>query len=130
VNRKVIAFIATMLLLAAIIIFCLFAQMFLFDTSEELGKSLEAIESMIDNSDWEGSEKDFERLREDWNSVKGRWAALTHHDEIDNIDATFAKLGEYIKSKDSSSALAELSSLIQLIRHVPRKETLTLENIL
>ena len=57
------------------------------------------------------------------------WAILIDHTEIDNIDMALAKIEQYIKTGEKGLALGELSSLELLIRHIPDKEKLSLENI-
>lgn len=88
-----------------------------------------SLEESIKQNLWDEAENRFKKLDSAWQKTKSLWTVLLNHTEIDNIDLTLAKLEQYIKTQEQGLALAEISSLKLLIRHIPEKEKLTLENI-
>lgn len=88
-----------------------------------------SLEESIKQNLWDEAENRFKKLDSAWQKTQSLWTVLLNHTEIDNIDLTLAKLEQYIKTQEQGLALAEISSLKLLIRHIPEKEKLTLENI-
>jgi hypothetical protein len=107
----------------------IFAQKVLSSTSNELESYIINIENSTASKDWNTAEQNLNQIQNKWASVKGTWAILVDHQEIDNIDVTLTRMQKYVLSRDTSSALAENSALLKFVRHIPKKETLTLENI-
>ena len=60
---------------------------------------------------------------------KKTWSTLIDHEEIDNIDMTFARLKAFLEAEDTSSALSEATMLIKSITHIPEREKLSLDNL-
>jgi squalene cyclase len=120
-----------LILLTIIIIgFSLYTQSYLNQTSVELEKHINTIESGIKAGDWNTVFKNLDETDARWKHSKKGWATLIDHQEIDNIDETLSRMQEFIKTKDVPSALAEASALKLYLRHIPDKESLNIENIL
>jgi len=106
-----------------------------FTISEVSGKSeillshCDGIKAGVRDGEWEKALEHLKRFDNFWNGVKPLWAILIDHTEIDNIDMALAKIEQYIKTGEKGLALGELSSLELLIRHIPDKEKVSLENI-
>lgn len=98
-------------------------------TSEVLLSHCNDIKAGVRDGEWEKALEHLKRFEDFWNGVKPLWAILIDHTEIDNIDMALAKIEQYIKTGEKGLALGELSSLELLIRHIPDKEKLSLENI-
>lgn len=113
----------------AIIIGGLFVSSSLNRTSARLETHILQMESRMRSNDWDAATESLVILKNDWDSVKGNWAMLIDHVEIDNIETTLSRLTEYISSHQSSMALAEASVLRQFVKHIPGKESFLLENI-
>lgn len=56
-------------------------------------------------------------------------AFFLDHQEIDNIQFTMTKTREYIANENTPLSCAHLAELKLMIKHVPKKESLTIENI-
>lgn len=117
------------LLTAVIIVVSAITQKVLFTTSGELEKYLAGVENDTVSGSWENADKSLKKVKEKWAGTKDIWAILIDHQEIDNIDVTLSRMEKFILSKDTSSALAEASALMKYVRHIPRKEALSIENI-
>ncbi|NLD47493.1 MAG: DUF4363 family protein [Clostridiaceae bacterium] len=95
----------------------------------DLEQQINEIESYTVNKDWSSAEESLSIIEENWNKVEKTWAVLLDHMEIDNIDISLIKMAEYIKTKDSALALAEISALKQYVKHIPEKESFNLKNL-
>ena len=97
--------------------------------SARLNGSLSLLEQDIENQDWKTAEKKLEEFHRRWDKISGIWSMLIDHNEIDSIELALAQLGSYVKSKEKTEALAQISALEKLIRHIPEKESPSLKNV-
>ena len=96
------------------------------------GKLLEQItyiETCVNNGEWVKANDAALMLNTDWEKTEGIWAIFTNHHEIDNISITLKNTVEYIKLKDTTDAIAYLSSLKHYIGHIPEMERIAIKNI-
>ncbi len=107
----------------------MFAQQKLVRDSALLGQWIEKTEGSIEAEDWNRAEGILKQINDDWMGVKGIWAALIDHEEIDNIDVTLSRLETLIKTEDTSASLSEAAALKKFINHIPDKEKLSFMNI-
>lgn len=124
--------IVTALVLLILVIFAvsLYTQSYLGRTSIGLEKHIDTIERGINAGDWKTVKENVDKTDTEWQHEKKKWAILIDHMEIDNIDETLSRMSEFVKTKDVPSALAEASALKLYLRHIPAKESLSIENIL
>ena len=120
---------AVSILVAIILGSSFISQRILSKTASELEKELSEVENSTVSNDWDRAEAGIKKVSEKWSGIKKTWAVLIDHLEIDNIDITLTKVEKYILCRDTSSALAEASTLMKYIRHIPRKEALNMENV-
>lgn len=126
-NLKVI--IPVFILVALIIGTSLFSQRILYITSTELEDGLMKVEKTAAANDWKASETYIKQIEGKWTGMKGVWAVLVDHQEIDNIDIALTRMQKYVQSRESGSALAETSAMLKYVRHIPKKGALNIENI-
>jgi hypothetical protein len=103
---------------------------YLHRSSDELEKSIDDATILVESKKWDPADKLLNDFEVRWNTTKYTWSILLDHFEIDNIDNSYTKAKEYVKSKDLPSAMAELKALKQYIEHIPKKEGFSLKNIL
>jgi hypothetical protein len=87
------------------------------------------IEENINKHLWDASKESLNNLKSTWKKAKAIWTILLNHTEIDNIDLAIVRIEQFINARETGLALAEISSLKLLFKHIPEKEKLTLENI-
>lgn len=107
----------------------LWMEKYLIISSEELAAHFEHLEQALSIQDWEEAGTVLNNSWDIWHKIKKNWAPLIDHEEIDKMDLSVARVAQYVNSKQHSLALAELSVLKLLIRHIPEKESLNLQNI-
>jgi len=112
------------------IAFGIYTNHYLAASSQKLESHMMQLEYKTRSEDWKDAGENLAVAKKEWEKTKKVWSMLIDHFEIDNIDATLSRVSMYIESKDKSSALAEVSVLRQYVRHIPRKESFILENIL
>lgn len=127
-NLKILALSAILLVL--VIGTSIFTLNTLSKNALELEQQINEIESYTINKDWSNAEKCLSSIKEDWDRVEKTWALLLDHMEIDNIEISLIKMAEYIKTKDYTLAMAEISTLKQYVKHIPEKEGFSLKNLL
>lgn len=106
-----------------------FIKRYLDSSTEKLIKQILSIEIFISNGEWERANDAALKLNADWEDTENIWTIFTNHHEIDNISITLKNTLEYIKLKDTTDAIAYLSSLKHYISHIPEMEKIALKNI-
>jgi len=99
-------------------------------TADDLVKRIDQIEAQVRQEKWDEAERTLAGVRSRWAEMKRWWAVFLDHQEIDNIDFTLVRIGEYLWAEDEELALGEAAALKEMVRHIPEKEAVTLENIL
>jgi hypothetical protein len=98
--------------------------------SETLQKQLIELEKHIDTEDWSQADTLYKSFKQKWVNIDHKWSMLIDHYEIDYINMDLGELEAYIKTQDKTNALAKISSLQLLVKHIPEKEYPSLKNIL
>ena len=112
-----------------IVVISFFSQRKLIRDSTVLGQSIEKIEESVESEGWDQAKAILKQISDDWMEVKGIWAALIDHAEIDNIDITLSRLEALIMIEDVSASLSEAAALRKYVNHIPNKEKLSFENV-
>jgi hypothetical protein len=102
---------------------------YLTASSEMLAANFEKLEEALTRKNWVQASEILNNTWEIWDKTKKNWAPLIDHQEIDQLDLAVARLTQYINNQEYSLSLAELSALKFLIRHIPEKERVNLQNI-
>jgi hypothetical protein len=98
-------------------------------TADTLISKSGVIKTDIENENWDRALSGLMEFKSFWNDVKSLWTILINHTEIDSIDMALARIEQYISTREKGLALGEMSLLELMIKHIPEKERLTLENI-
>lgn len=106
-----------------------YTQRILYNDSLRLEQSIDQIEKNTQAENWIQAENTVNQVNKIWSEVKGTWASLIDHEEIDNIDVTLSRLQILIQAKDIPSALSEAAALKKFINHIPDKERLSIRNV-
>ncbi len=115
--------------LAAIIIGSLTSIYYINNQSETMLELLSILEKHIDSENWDKADSAFKNFKDSWDKINPKWSMLIDHYEIDYINMDLGELDAYIKSEDKTNALAKMSSLQLLVKHIPEKEYVNLKNI-
>lgn len=98
--------------------------------AQRLDEDLSTLEETIKNQNWDTASEKLEDFHSRWDKVRSLWSMLIDHNEIDNIELLLSELVSYVDNKDKNESLSRMSSLKTLIKHIPKKESFNLENIL
>ncbi|MDF2531743.1 MAG: hypothetical protein K0R80_2385 [Clostridia bacterium] len=116
--------------LIAIITGSLMSIHYISNQSEALQKQLVDLEKHIDIEEWNQAAALYKSIKQKWVSIDHKWSMLIDHYEIDYINMDLGELEAYINARDKTNALAKISSLQLLVKHIPEKEYPSLKNIL
>ncbi len=99
-------------------------------SARNLTRDFDHVLNAIRDEDWKLAEDRIAAAHSTWEKHRQWWAVVIDHREIDNIEMSFSRIGEYIRYQDKALASAELTVLKKLIEHIPEKEKLNIKNIL
>lgn len=122
--------IVLLLIMAGLIVSALFAHDYLVTSAEHMSEQLSALILAVKTERWESAQSQMEQIHTDWHKVRLIWNVFTEHEEIDDMNGTLARLAGFIEEKEVPSSLAEGRAALQLLKHIPEKESLTLINLL
>lgn len=98
-------------------------------SSDEIVTNIDKASDAVKTSNWKNASSSMKRIDDKWNMTEKSWSLLTDHIEVDNIEMSMKKTGEYIDSMDTAQSLAELESLRFMVEHIYEKEQFNLKNI-
>lgn len=102
---------------------------FLEHGSDSLVVIAEDLQTEIYGQEWNKAQITFAVIKKNWQQMSKYWPMLIHHQEMDRIEESLTKLEVYLLYHEPSDAQAELRTLVKLIQHIPKKETLNLRNL-
>ncbi|NLJ75905.1 MAG: DUF4363 family protein [Peptococcaceae bacterium] len=117
------------IIFVAILSFGFWTNHLLQDATDEMVHKITQIEQALEESQWEQALANTDELEETWKEKTKWWPSFLDHQEIDNIEFTMTKTREYIAKENTPLSWAHLAELKLMIKHVPKKESLTIENI-
>jgi hypothetical protein len=128
--RKVVYFIPVVAITGAIIVAGMIMSRYLDTSANRLLKEVMAVQTALEDEDWQQSLDGIVTLREHWRRVETMWTIILDHAEIDNIWLSVARVEAAVNARDKEAAEQELGALKVLIEHIPEKESPSFENIL
>ena len=105
-------------------------QITLEKTSGKVIKKIDVLTLTAENGEWEDADTAMTELETSLENTSKWIAMFIDHKEIDMIISCFSKLKEYEKYRELPELMGETSTLRELMGHIPKKEALSLENIL
>lgn len=118
-----------LIIFAGIISFGFWINHQLKTSTDDLLLCIEQIEQEIQNNQWEKASTQTLKLAEMLDKKLKWWPTVLDHQEIDNIEFSLAKTGEYIAEENIVLSRGQLSELKMMIEHIPEKEAINLKNI-
>ncbi|WP_366923951.1 DUF4363 family protein [Metallumcola ferriviriculae] len=115
--------------LVVLVAFGLYSNSGLTSQAEELSNYFVDMELMVSDGEWQQAQKTLITMEQQWQKVQFHWDMIIEHHEMDNIDGSLAKLKKYLKTKDETLALGEISTVKHYLKHIPEKEAFNFQNI-
>ncbi|MGE5389524.1 MAG: DUF4363 family protein [Deltaproteobacteria bacterium] len=100
------------------------------ESTDRLSSQVEQVSDNIGQGDWSAARSGSDQMQRLWEKDARWWPVILDHQEIDNIEFSMARTTEYVRNQDLALAQGQLSELKLMVRHIPRKEKINLENIL
>ena len=98
--------------------------------TEKMTGQIERVMAEIDGQRWSEAQQQTARLEKSWHDNARWWPVFLDHQEIDNIEFSLAKVEKYVATRNVPLAQGQLSELHLMLKHIPEKEAVNLENIL
>lgn len=102
----------------------------LLDSTDKMTAHIEQIITDIEGQHWDQARQETRQLEKSWHENAKWWPVFLDHQEIDNLEFSMAKIKKYVDTRDAPLAQGQLSELKLMLKHIPDKEAVTLENIL
>ncbi len=98
--------------------------------SEVLQAQLRETEKLVHTEQWEQAIQRVEDLQIKWSAYKNWWAIFLNHASLSNIEISLSRLQQFILTENRALALAELHTLLVLLKDIPQSEMVKIYNIL
>lgn len=121
---------ALLIIFAAVVSLGFWTNHLLRTSAGELAQHIEQIEQELERNQWDEACAQTAELEEAWDKKAKWWPTILEHQEIDNIEFSMAKVKEYVAKKDTALSWGQLKELKLMIKHIPEKEAIKLQNIL
>ncbi|KJR44764.1 hypothetical protein UF75_4852 [Desulfosporosinus sp. I2] len=102
---------------------------FIQTTTQKIGDQLNIVEQSLSNRKWESAKNELTTAQKSWEMSNLWWSILFDHQEIDTINLSLTQLENYIKAKDFSDSLVELSTIKLRLENLKESTKLTVKNI-
>lgn len=120
---------ALILLLAIILVIGWGITYYLQKGADSLIAIAGELQAEILQVEWSQAEDSYRHLKKTWQQMSDFWSMLIHHQELDRIEESLSKLEVYLQYQEPTDSQAELNHLINLIRHIPQRESWNLRNL-
>ena len=97
---------------------------------DKLCRLLEDAKQAALEEDWQRVDRLTEKARGFWEDGWGIWAALSDHTELDQVDASFARLEVYCRDGHATDFAAESAALAEQIKALGDGHRLSFWNLL
>jgi len=81
------------------------------EEGKQIPKSIDQIESQIQNESWDDAISETKNLNSHWNTLTTKIEISTTEDDIKQFSRALARMEGYLKGKEQGSALAEIGLL-------------------
>lgn len=115
------------------VLFCFLAFYsvdYLEKSAQEMISLLNQVEGAIIEADWASAEEKLNNFQAAWEKNSIIWDILVEHQEIDNINISIAHIYSYVKGEELTECYGEIKALYIYLGHIPKKEKLTVKNLL
>ncbi|NLL51103.1 MAG: DUF4363 family protein [Peptococcaceae bacterium] len=98
-------------------------------TAGIIEESLEQVSTLIETDEWDKASQIINNNYESWQEAKRWWALVVNHNVLNNVEISYQRLNRLVYYQEKSFSLAELDTLITLLKDIPETESLRIINI-
>ena len=91
---------------------------------------LDQVEALVADGAWDQAADILEKGYQDWSSNQAYLHIVSHHDVLDEAEAMYRRCAVFIRIREESSLLGELSDLRHQLRLLAEMEQLSIKNVL
>ncbi len=117
-------------ILIALFTLSFFTSWYINHSTASITQQLQDMDNSIREGKWIEVHQSMSVAEEEWERIRGRWAMIIDHRDMENINLGFSRLKEYIDEPDPTQALAEISMLKLLFEYTSENQAFSLKNIL
>jgi len=115
--------------LILVLALCIFSQLYLTSTSNEICAELQPIDKAMAAGDWAQGRERLQAAERKWQEVSKLWRMIVDHGSMRDIEHGFVDMRVMLERQNAEQTAKELATLIYFLRHVPESEKADLQNI-
>lgn len=97
--------------------------------SEILQVHLLDAEKLVHAEQWEQATQRVEKIQIKWSEYKNWWAIFLNHATLSSIEISISRLQQFTIAENRALSLAELHTLLVLLKDIPQSEMVKIHNI-
>lgn len=121
--------VSVLVILVVAIVLISFWESYITSSSRELLSDTEQAQQYGLQENWVEAGKALDDFNVKWNGMRDLWQAFIDHTEIDNISFSLARARALVQVQGLDNYAAEIAGLAEMLRHIPRRQTLSLGNL-
>lgn len=124
------AYFLSALTLLAVLALALWNSDSMTERTQRWQGQLDQVEVLIADDAWDQASEALEESYRDWSASQTYLHIVSHHDVLDDAEAMYRRCAVFIRIREESSLLGELSDLRHQLRLLAEMEQLSIKNVL
>lgn len=124
------AYFLSALTLLAVLALALWNSGSMTERTQRWQGQLDQVEVLIADDAWDQASEALEESYRDWSASQTYLHIVSHHDVLDDAEAMYRRCAVFIRIREESSLLGELSDLRHQLRLLAEMEQLSIKNVL
>lgn len=116
--------------LIVLIVAIAFSSVYVERACEQMALALDQLYDAALNGSWGEAAVKTGRIEAQWDQHSQILTILFDHKELDAISSSIEKIEQYVAFENREKSAAEIANASMLVRALPRKDVLTISNIL
>ena len=124
------AYLLSALTLLAVLFLALWNNASMTERTQRWQSQLDQVENLVQDDAWEKAAAALEESYDDWSDSQTYLHIVSHHDVLDEAEAMYRRAAVFLRIREETSLLGELSDLDHQLRLLSEMEQLSIKNVL
>jgi hypothetical protein len=121
---------AAAVLMIVLVVTGILLEQAMMSGSDHVLQLLHRVEAAVLAGRFDEAEALLSEVEQEWARAGRFWCMFVYHHDMDRVGDSLIRLRQHIRFHDSQLSLVEISTSMQLIDHIPKKESFSLESVL